>query len=160
MHNGRVEICVIHCSRGGGLRCHRRTSTAVDIAPSEGQWLEQVGYTDLFHLNGGVERLVQLGRKCLDRRNTYGAAGYNSVSLGHIVYTGGCAADGKTPKDTVWPARRHWGVCEGLAASGRSDCEDYNELAAKSHSSPDVQKWLKETPEYFPIKAVKKENES
>lgn len=42
------------------MRCHRRTSAVGTTAPvSEGgRGWKQVGYTDLFHLNGGVERLV------------------------------------------------------------------------------------------------------
>ncbi len=39
---------------------------------------------------------------------TNGAKWYNSVSR-HIVYAGGVAKDGKTPKDTRTAARkRHW----------------------------------------------------
>lgn len=62
---------------------------------------KQVGYTDLFHLNGGVERLVDNNEDAnVDPWEiTNGVAGYNSVSR-HIVYAGGVAKDGKTPKDT------------------------------------------------------------
>ena len=56
---------------------------------------KQVGYTDLFHLNGGVERLVNNNEDAnVDPWEvTNGVAGYNSVSR-HIVYAGGCAKDG------------------------------------------------------------------
>ena len=60
-----------------------------------------MGYTDLFHLQGGVERLVNNNEDAqVDPWEvTNGAKGYNSVSR-HIVYAGGVAKDGKTPKDT------------------------------------------------------------
>ena len=63
--------------------------------------MEAGGYTDLFHLNGGVERLVDNNEDAqVDPWEvTNGATGYNSVSR-HIVYAGGVAGDGKTPKDT------------------------------------------------------------
>ena len=66
-----------------------------------GRGWKQVGYTDLFHLQGGVERLVNNNEDAqVDPWEvTNGAKGYNSVSR-HIVYAGGVAKDGKTPKDT------------------------------------------------------------
>lgn len=88
---------------------------------------KQVGYTDLFHLNGGVERLVDNNEDAnVDPWEvTNGAAGYNSVSR-HIVYAGGCAADGKTPKDTRTASQKKAleEVCEGFhrRLSGCSHC--------------------------------------
>ena len=63
--------------------------------------MEGGGHTDLFHLNGGVERLVENNEDAqVDPWEvTNGAKGYNSVSR-HIVYAGGVEKDGKTPKDT------------------------------------------------------------
>ena len=60
-----------------------------------------MGYTDLFHLDGTVERLVKNNEDAeVDPWEvTNGAAGYNSVSR-HVVYAGGLAKDGKTAKDT------------------------------------------------------------
>ena len=72
--------------------------------------MEQVGYTDLFHLNGGVERLVENNEDAqVDPWEvTNGAKGYNSVSR-HIVYAGGVEKDGKTRKTPALAARkRHW----------------------------------------------------
>ena len=72
-----------------------------------GRGWKQVGYTDLFHLNGGVERMVENNEDApVDPWEvTNGAAGYNSVSR-HIVYAGGVDRDGKTPKDTRTPWQR------------------------------------------------------
>ena len=66
-----------------------------------GRGRKQVGYTDLIHLDGKVERLVDNNEDAeVDSWEiTNGAKGYNSVSR-HIVYAGGLAKDGKTAKDT------------------------------------------------------------
>jgi hypothetical protein len=64
-----------------------------------------VGYTDLFHLDGRVERLVANNEDAYvdDWEVTNGAAGYNGVSR-HIVYVGGCANNkALTPTDTRTP---------------------------------------------------------
>lgn len=78
-----------------------------------GRGWRQVGYTDLIHLDGTVERLVDNNEDDVvdPWEITNGAAGHNSVSR-HIVYAGGVAADGRTPKDTRTPEQR-----EALAAS-------------------------------------------
>lgn len=72
-----------------------------DPVSKGGRGWKQVGYTDLIHLDGTVERMVQNNEDAeVDPWEvTNGAAGYNSVSR-HIVYVGGCAKDGKTAKDT------------------------------------------------------------
>jgi hypothetical protein len=58
-------------------------------------------------LDGSVERLVANNEdEWVDSWEiTNGAAGFNSVSR-HIVYAGGCAADGKTPQDTRTEAQK------------------------------------------------------
>lgn len=62
---------------------------------------KQVGYTDMIHLNGGVERLVKNNEdENVDPWEiTNGAAGYNSTSR-HIVYVGGRTRDNKHTADT------------------------------------------------------------
>lgn len=111
-----------------------------------GRGWKQVGYTDLFHLDGKIERLVANNEDAqVDSWEiTNGAIGYNSIAR-HIVYAGGLAADGKTPKDTRTP--------EQLAAMERyvKDFHNrfphvkiigHNEVAAKACPSFDVQAWL------------------
>lgn len=107
-----------------------------------------MGYTDLFHLNGGVERLVDNNEDAeVDPWEvTNGAKGYNSVSR-HIVYAGGCAADGKTPKDTRTGCQLK--AMEKYVKDFHRRFLDvrivgHSELAAKACPSFDVQKWLKE----------------
>lgn len=72
-----------------------------------GRGWKQVGYTDLFHLNGGVERLVNNNEDAnVDPWEvTNGVAGYNSVSR-HIVYAGGCARMVKRLRTPVPPGRK------------------------------------------------------
>ena len=106
-----------------------------------------MGYTDLFHLDGTVERLVHNNEDSnVDPWEiTNGAAGYNSVSR-HVVYAGGCTRDGKTAKDTRTPAQQE--ALEAYVKDFHRRFPDvriigHNELAAKACPSFDVQKWLK-----------------
>lgn len=113
-----------------------------------GRGWKQVGYTDLIHLNGQVERLVDNNEDAnVDPWEvTNGVAGYNSTSR-HVVYAGGVAADGKTPKDTRTRAQRkamEVYVKEFHRRFPQVRIVGHNELAAKACPSFDVQKWLKQ----------------
>ena len=72
-----------------------------------GRGWKQVGYTDLIHLDGHIERLVDNNEDAwVDPWEiTNGAKGYNAVSR-HVVYAGGLASDAKTPCDTRTPEQR------------------------------------------------------
>ena len=114
-----------------------------------GRGWKQVGYTDMFHLDGRVERLAPNNEDAeVDPWEiTNGAKGYNATSR-HVVYVGGLAADGKTPKDTRTPAQRR--AMEEYVRRFRRRFPSvpivgHNELAAKACPSFDVQAWLKET---------------
>ncbi len=113
-----------------------------------GRGWKQVGYTDLVHLDGTVERLVDNNEDAWvdDWEITNGAAGYNSVSR-HVVYSGGCAKDGKTTKDTRTNAQRT--ALERYVKDFHKRFPNvriigHNEVAAKACPSFDVQKWLKQ----------------
>ena len=102
---GKLKYLVIHCT----ATPEGREVSSADIRKwhtspvcQGGRGWKQVGYTDLFHLNGGVERLVDNNEDAqVDPWEvTNGATGYNSVSR-HIVYAGGVAGDGKTPKEVI-----------------------------------------------------------
>lgn len=105
----RIERLVIHCT----ATPEGREVKASDIRrwhcaqPPVGRGWKQVGYTDMVHLDGTVERLVRNNEdEWVDPWEiTNGAKGYNATSR-HIVYVGGCAADGKTPKDTRTAAQK------------------------------------------------------
>ena len=106
-----MKYLVIHCTatpegREVSSAEIRRWHTS---PPPAGRGWKQVGYTDLFHLDGRVERLVKNNEDAqVDPwEMTNGASGYNSVSR-HIVYVGGCDKDMK-PKDTRTAAQ-----CEAL----------------------------------------------
>lgn len=98
-----VKYLVIHCT----ATPEGREVSAADIRrwhlspPPQGRGWHQVGYTDLFHLNGGVERLVENNEDAnVDPWEiTNGVTGINSVSR-HIVYAGGLTRDGAEAKDT------------------------------------------------------------
>ena len=113
-----------------------------------GRGWKQVGYTDLIHLDGRVERLVGNNEDArVDPWEvTNGAKGYNQTSR-HIVYAGGLARDGRSPKDTRTPEQR-----KALEAYVRDfhrrfptvQIVGHNQLAAKACPCFDVPKWLKE----------------
>ncbi len=88
----RIERLVIHCTSTS----EGREVTAADIrhwhctAPPIGRGWKQVGYTDMVHLDGRVERLVGNNEDAFvdGWEVTNGAKGYNGTSR-HIVYVGG-----------------------------------------------------------------------
>ena len=104
----KLKYLVIHCTatpegRDVSAADIRRWHTAPVSAGGRG-W-KQVGYTDLIHTDGRVERLVANNEDAnVDPWEiTNGAAGYNSVSR-HIVYAGGVDADNvQKAKDTRTP---------------------------------------------------------
>lgn len=113
-----------------------------------GRGWRQVGYTDLFRLDGTVERLVDNNEDAqVDNWEvTNGAAGFNSVSR-HIVYAGGCDKQMK-PKDTRTKAQREAMkkyVVDFHRRFPQIRIVGHCELnPKKACPSFDVQKWLKE----------------
>ena len=100
----RVKYLALHCTatpEGREVSSKEIRHWHTDPVKKGGRGWKQVGYTDLFHLDGTVERLVKNNEDAeVDPWEvTNGAAGYNSVSR-HVVYAGGLAKDGKTAKDT------------------------------------------------------------
>lgn len=147
----RLKYLVIHCTdtpegrevSGAEIRAWHTNPTS-----KGGRGWKQVGYTDLIHLDGTVERLVDNNEDAeVDPWEiTNGAKGYNLVSR-HVVYAGGHEKNGKKPKDTRTDAQRK--ALEryvkdfhrrfpGVRIVG------HNEVAAKACPSFDVQKWLEE----------------
>ena len=108
MSKTRIARLVIHCT----ATVAGREVTAADIrrwhtaAPPIGKGWKQVGYTDMVHLDGRVERLVENNEDAYvdGLEVTNGAKGYNRTSR-HIVYVGGIAANGR-PADTRTPAQK------------------------------------------------------
>lgn len=142
-----LKYLVIHCTATPA----GREVTADEIrvwhtAPApKGRGWKQVGYTDLFHLDGTVERLVENNEDGWvdDWELTNGAKGYNSVSR-HIVYVGGCDKT-LAPKDTRTDAqkealRRY--VLAFHAAHPTVKIIGHNEVSSKACPSFDVRAWL------------------
>ena len=145
----QLKYLVIHCTatregREVSAAEIRRWHTA-PIAKGGRGW-KQVGYTDLLHLDGRVERLVRNNEDMtVDAFEiTNGARGYNAIAR-HIVYVGGVSADG-TPKDMRTEAQQ-----KALAAYVRDFHRRFpqvriighNEIVPKACPSFDVQQWLK-----------------
>lgn len=103
-----MKYLVIHCT----ATPEGREVSSADIRrwhtspPPAGRGWKQVGYTDLIHLDGSVERLVDNNEDATvdPWEITNGAAGYNGVSR-HIVYVGGCDRQMR-PKDTRTAAQK------------------------------------------------------
>lgn len=146
---GRLRYLVIHCT----ATPEGREVSSADIRrwhtspPPKGRGWKQVGYTDMIHLDGSVERLVGNNEDAnVDPWEiTNGAKGYNSVSR-HVVYVGGLASDAKTARDTRTAAQ-----LKSMTAYVKSFHQEFpdvriighNEVAAKACPSFDVQKWLR-----------------
>ncbi len=105
---GKLKYLVIHCTATPEGREVSSAELRVwhTAPPPRGRGWRQVGYTDMFHLDGRCERLVGNNEDAqVDPWElTNGARGYNAVSR-HIVYVGGVDKDGK-PKDTRTPLQR------------------------------------------------------
>ncbi len=143
-----LQYLVLHCTATPA----GREVTADEIRawhtapPPRGRGWKQVGYTDLIHLDGRRERLVDNNEDArVDPWEiTNGASGYNSTSR-HVVYVGGVAADGRTPRDTRTPAQRRETeryVKDFHRRFPRVKIVGHNQLAAKACPSFDVPAWL------------------
>lgn len=146
----RLQRLVLHCT----ATPQGRLVSSEDIrywhtAPkgAGGNGWKQVGYTDMIHLSGAVERLVDNNEDAnVDPWEvTNGASGYNSTSR-HIVYVGGLAEDGKTPRDTRTPEQLR--AMEAYVKDFHAKHPDvkivgHNQLAAKACPSFDVPAWLR-----------------
>lgn len=85
---------VIHCTatpEGREVSSDEIRAWHTNPVSKGGRGWKQVGYTDMIHLDGRVERLVANNEDSMvdSWEVTNGAAGYNSTSR-HIVYVGGC----------------------------------------------------------------------
>lgn len=108
MEKIRIERLVIHCT----ATVEGKEVTAADIRrmhcspkPTGRGW-RQVGYTDMVHLDGKVERLVPNNEDAYvdGWEVTNGAKGYNGTSR-HIVYVGGLDTN-RRPADTRTEAQK------------------------------------------------------
>lgn len=147
-----LKYLVIHCTatpRGREVSSDDIRAWHTAPASEGGRGWQQVGYTDLFHLDGTVERLVNNNEDAwVDTWEvTNGAKGYNSVSR-HIVYAGGCNKYMK-PEDTRTDQQREAMKAYVLAFHREHPnvrIVGHNELPNVNKSCPsfNVAAWLKE----------------
>lgn len=146
----KLKYLVIHCTATPA----GREVSADDIrrwhtspVSQGGRGWKQVGYTDLFHIDGRVERLVNNNEDMnVDPWEvTNGAAGYNSVSR-HIVYAGGVDAnDVNKAVDTRTTAQKEAMkryVLDFHKRFPEVKIVGHNQLAAKACPSFNVPEWL------------------
>lgn len=145
-----LKYLVIHCTAtpvGREVSAAEIRKWHTSPVSEGGRGWKQVGYTDMVHLDGRIERLADNNEdgNVDPFEITNGVAGYNSASR-HIVYVGGVTKDGKTPLDTRTEAQK-----KALATYVKDFHQRFpgvkilghNELAAKACPSFDVQAWLK-----------------
>ena len=151
-----LKYLVLHCTatpEGREVSSSEIRHWHTDPKPRGRGW-KQVGYTDMIHLDGRVERLVNNNEDAwVDPWEiTNGAKGYNAVSR-HVVYVGGLKNIPGVPndrlpaKDTRTAAQREAlkrYVLEFHRRHPKVKIVGHNQLAAKACPSFDVPKWLKE----------------
>lgn len=145
----QLRYLVLHCTATPGGRevtAEQIRHWHTDPVSKGGRGWRQVGYTDMIHLDGTVERLVDNNEdhNVDPWEVTNGAKGYNSVSR-HVVYVGG----GVTPEgeDTRTEAQRKAlaeYVLKFHSQHPSVRIVGHNELAAKACPSFDVQAFLQE----------------
>ena len=146
-----MKYLVLHCTatpEGREVTSGEIRHWHTDPVKKGGRGWKQVGYTDMIHLNGTVERLVRNNEDAVvdPWEVTNGAKGYNSVSR-HVVYVGGLATDGKTAKDTRTAAQ-----LKAMTAYVRVFHERFPQIRIIGHNelnshkacpSFNVQEWLR-----------------
>lgn len=146
-----LQYLVLHCTatpEGREVTSSEIRHWHTDPAPKGRGW-KQVGYTDMIHLDGKVERLVHNNEDaCVDPWEiTNGAKGYNAVSR-HVVYVGGVDANNrKKAKDTRTAAQKESlkkYVLDFHKKFPRVKIIGHYQVARKACPSFDVPKWLKE----------------
>lgn len=133
-----IKEIIIHCS----ATAEGKDFTVEDIRRwhVKGNGWKDIGYHYVIYRDGSIHlgrKLEQEGAHCLH---------HNTNSIG-ICYIGGCAADGKTAKDTRTPEQKR--ALLSLVKELKYQYPDatihgHREFDKKACPSFDVQKWLKE----------------
>lgn len=145
-----LKYLFIHCTAtpaGREVSARKIRSWHTDPVSKGGRGWKQVGYTDMFHLDGKIERLVDNNEDAhVDPWEiTNGVKGYNSYSR-HVVYVGGLDSKTNEPKDTRTPEQLK-SMAEYVrtfhAKHPKVEIKGHNEVAAKDCPCFDVREWLK-----------------
>lgn len=129
----KISKIIIHCSA---------TPEGKDFTVQQiDSWHRQRGFRCIgYHFVIYRDGSVHVGRP-IEQSGAH-TSGHNAHSIG-ICYIGGCAADGKTPKDTRTPAQRAALirlVAELLRQYPAATVHGHNEFANKACPSFNVQK--------------------
>lgn len=135
----KIDSIVIHCS----ATPEGRAVTVAEIR----QWHRARGWRDIgYHYVIYPDGSIHAGRPVTEQ----GAhcTGHNATSIG-ICYVGGCAADGKTPKDTRTEAQRRsmYDLCRRLMAEYNIKADHiygHNQFAQKACPSFNVGDWIRQ----------------
>ncbi|MBQ8455654.1 MAG: N-acetylmuramoyl-L-alanine amidase [Bacteroidaceae bacterium] len=147
-----LQYLVIHCTatpEGREVTSSEIRHWHTDPVSKGGRGWKQVGYTDMIHLDGKVERLVKNNEDAnVDPWEiTNGAVGYNAISR-HVVYVGGVDANNvKKARDTRTPAQKaalKKYVLDFHKRFPKVKIIGHCQVANKACPSFDVPKWLKE----------------
>lgn len=151
MNMKQLQHLFIHCTatpQGREVSAQELRRWHTNPVSQGGRGWSTVGYTDLIHLDGRVERLVQNNEDAYvdSWEVTNGAKGYNATSR-HIVYVGGLTNDATTPRDTRTLLQRK--ALEAYANDFHTrfplaQIKGHNEVAATACPCFDVQHWLSE----------------
>lgn len=148
----KLQYLVIHCTatpEGREVSSVEIRRWHTDPVSKGGRGWKQVGYTDMIHLDGRIERLVDNNEdnQVDNWEITNGVAGFNSISR-HIVYVGGTEKNNvNKAKDTRTDAQRRAlqiYVKDFHRRFPEVKIVGHRELAARDCPSFDVQKWLTE----------------
>ena len=144
----QLKYLIIHCTATPDGR--KVTSDDIrrwHLSPQpEGRGWSRVGYTDMIHLDGRVERLAQNNEddQVDSWEITNGAAGVNGVSR-HIVYVGGIDRFMR-PKDTrtiaQFNALKKY-VRDFVKRFPFAKVAGHNQFSSKTCPSFDVANWLR-----------------
>lgn len=133
----KINEIILHCA----ATPEGKDFTVADIR----RWHLKNGWRDIgYHYVIYRDGTIHLGRP-LDQIGAH-TTNHNSNSIG-ICYIGGCAADGKTPKDTRTPEQKEamYTLCKVLCdILGIKKISGHREYAAKACPSFDVQAWRRE----------------
>lgn len=127
----KINEIIVHCSATAEGRDY--TVGDIDSWHKSRGW-QCIGYHYVIYRDGSVHTgrpVTQIGAHC---------TGHNANSIG-VCYIGGCAADGKTPKDTRTPQQRE--ALRRLVAALQKQypgatVHGHREFAAKACPSFDV----------------------
>lgn len=144
-----LEYLVIHCTAtpaGREVTSDEIRRWHTSPVCKGGRGWKQVGYTDMIHLDGSIERLVDNNEDFwVDPWEiTNGVSGRNSVSR-HVVYVGGLNPL-RQPEDTRTPAQLAAMKAYVLDFHRRHPSVKicgHNDLSAKACPCFDVREWLK-----------------